>query len=319
MERATLDLGNQRTALPARGYALRGELARIDADVAMALLTSASASGGKAVGGLTNESSGADFVNINLRAGEAVLYGHRFHDVTLRAQPSGQRWRLALRSKEATGAIALDTQAESGTVDAVRFGCSGCHSQARRCTGAGQSAGAIHGQRGVTGPDSMAEAGSGRRYVRQRGRDLGKLEVRAQPARDEWQIEQVGLSSTDGSIEAKGRWRPSTPSPSLPGAVGDTEVDVSLRWNDAGKFMSRFGLPKGVERGGTCRGPCIGPAARRSSTTPGSAASSRWRQSGGRFTEMEPGIAKLLGVLSLQSPPRRLSFNFDDILAKASL
>ena len=38
--------------------------------------------------------------------------------------------------------------------------------------------------------------------------------------------------------------------------------------------------------------------------------------SGGRFTEMEPGIAKLLGVLSLQSLPRRLSFNFDDIFGK---
>ena len=31
---------------------------------------------------------------------------------------------------------------------------------------------------------------------------------------------------------------------------------------------------------------------------------------------MEPGIAKLLGVLSLQSLPRRLSFNFDDIFGK---
>ena len=36
----------------------------------------------------------------------------------------------------------------------------------------------------------------------------------------------------------------------------------------------------------------------------------------GRFTEMEPGIGKLLGVLSLQAIPRRLSLNFDDLFGK---
>ena len=45
----------------------------------------------------------------------------------------------------------------------------------------------------------------------------------------------------------------------VPTAVSDTEVDVALRWNDAGKFMNRFGLPKGVERGpAPCRARCIG-------------------------------------------------------------
>jgi len=317
VERATLDLGNQRTALPARGYALRGELARIDADVAMALLTSASASGGKAVGGLTNESSGADFVNINLRAGEAVLYGHRFHDVTLRAQPSGQRWRLALRSKEATGAIALDTQAESGTVDAVSIRLQRLSFPSAVAPAPGSPLAPSTANAASQGPTRWPKLDLVADTFVSEGRDLGKLEVRAQPARDEWQIEQVRLSSTDGSIEAKGRWRPSTPSPSLPGAVGDTEVDVSLRWNDAGKFMSRFGLPKGVERGGgTLSGTLHWAGSPSQFNYARLGGKFALETSGGRFTEMEPGIAKLLGVLSLQSLPRRLSFNFDDIFGK---
>ena len=85
----------------------------------------------------------------------------------------------------------------------------------------------------------------------------------------------------------------------VPTAVGDTEVDVALRWNDAGKFMNRFGLPKGVERGS---GTFVGHAA----LVSGSPSQFNYARlggkftletAGGRFTEMEPGIAKLLGVV----------------------
>ncbi len=316
VERATLDLGTQRTALPNRGYALRGELARIDADVAMTLLTSASAAGGKAVGGLTSESNSADFVNINLRASEAVLYGHRFNDVSLRAQPSGQRWRLALRSKEATGAIALDTQAETGAVDAVsirlqRLSFPAAVTPAPGSPLAASTAGATT-QDSSRWPklDLVADA-----FVSE-GRELGKLEVRAQPSRDEWRIELVKLSSADGSIEAKGRWRPSVTSAS-PATIGDTKVDVALRWGDAGKFMSRFGLPKGVERGpGTLTGTLHWAGSPSQFNYARLGGKFTLETAGGRFTEMEPGIAKLLGVLSLQSLPRRLTFNFDDLFGK---
>ena len=313
VERATLDVGAQRTALPSRGYALRGDVAKLDADAAIALLAPMSSTGARTVGGLNSESTSADFVNINLRANEAVLYAHRFNDVILRAQPVGQRWRLAIRSKEATGAIALDTNADTGAVDAISVRlqrlsfptpvvqASGAVAAATTTPGA--SADSVHWPK----LDLVADA------FFSESRDLGKLEVRAQPAKDEWQIEQVKLTSADGSIEAKGRWRPRVAA----SATGNTEVDVALKWGDAGKFMSRFGLPKGVERGpGSLTGTL---------NWPGSPAQFSYAKLGGkftletaqgRFTEMEPGIAKLLGVLSLQSIPRRLSFNFDDLFGK---
>ena len=52
---------------------------------------------------LTSESSSADFVNINLRASGAVLYGHRFNDVSLRHshQASDGGWRCAARRRPA--------------------------------------------------------------------------------------------------------------------------------------------------------------------------------------------------------------------------
>ncbi len=315
VERATLDVGAQRTALPSRGYALRGDVVKLDADAAIALLTPMTSTGARSVGGLNSESTSADFVNINLRANEAVLYAHRFNDVSLRAQPVGQRWRLALRSKEATGAIALDTNADTGVVDAISV-------RLQRLsfpTPVAQAVGAAAATPVAAAETALVESGRWPKldlvadsFVSE-GRDLGKLEVRAQPAKDEWQIEQVKLTSADGSIEAKGRWKPKTAS----SATGNTEVDVSLKWGDAGKFMNRFGLPKGVERGqGTLNGTLSWPGSPAQFSYAKLAGNFTLETAQGRFTEMEPGIAKLLGVLSLQSLPRRLSFNFDDLFGK---
>ena len=311
VERATLDIGAQKTALPARGYALRGEVLKLDADAAIAFLNPPSVMGKKSVGGLPSESSSADFVNINLRATEAVLYAHKFNDVTLRAQPTGQRWRLALRSKEATGTISLDTAADNGAVDAVairlqRFSWPTPVPNSALVVAAEKGSPSVDNQRWPK-LDLTADT-----FVSD-GREFGKLEMRAQPAADEWRIEQVKLTNADGSVEAKGRWRPKGGS----AVLGNTSVDVALNWSDAGKFMARFGLPKGVDRGA---GSLIGTV-----SWAGSPAQFSYSKLGGkfaletaqgRFTEMEPGIGKLLGVLSLQAIPRRLSLNFDDLFGK---
>ena len=311
VERATLDIGAQKTALPARGYALRGDVLKFDADAAIAFLNHPSVLGKKSVGGLPSESTSADFVNVNLRATEAILYAHKFNDVTLRVQPAGQRWRLALRSKEATGIISLDTAPDTGVVDAVairlqRFSWPIPVPNSTLASATGTVSPSAENQRWPT-LDLTADV-----FVSE-GRDLGKLEMRAQPAADEWRIDQVKLTNVDGTVEAKGRWRPKGGST----VTGDTAVDVALKWGDAGRFMARFGLPKGVDRGaGTLTGAI---------SWPGSPAQFSYAKLGGkftletaqgRFTEMEPGIGKLLGVLSLQAIPRRLSLNFDDLFGK---
>lgn len=306
VERATLDMGAQKTALPTRGYSLRGEVVKLDADAALAMLSPASSSGQRGVGGLTNESTSADFVNINVRATEAVVFGQRFNDVTLRAQPTGQRWRLALRSKEATGAISLDTDVKTGAVDAVSVRLQRLSLPASVPVTGAQTMGTDEGVRwpklDLTADSFLSE-----------GRDLGRLEMRAQPGVDEWRIEQVKLSSADGTIEAKGSWQPRFAGPT----IGKTSVDVALKWNDAGKFMTRFGLPKGVERGGGSLAGTLSWAGSPAQFTYAKLAGKFTLETeSGRFTQMEPGIAKLLGVLSLQSLPRRLSLNFDDLFGK---
>ena len=311
VERATLDMGAQKTALPTRGYALRGEVLKLDADAAIAFLTHPSVTGKKSVGGLPAESTSADFVSVNLRATEAILYAHKFNDVTLRVQPSGKRWRLALRSKEATGVISLDTSADTGLVDAVlvrlqRFSWPAPVPNSMLVTASEKRLPSTDNQRWPK-LDLSAEA-----FVSD-GRELGRLEMRAQPAADEWRIEQVKLTNADGTLEAQGRWRPKAGS----AVVGDTAVEVAIKWSDAGKFMARFGLPNGVDRGvGSITGTIGWPGSPAQFSYAKLDGKFALETSQGRFTEMDPGIGKLLGVLSLQAIPRRLSLNFDDLFRK---
>jgi uncharacterized protein YhdP len=324
VERGVVNLGAQKASLPARGYAVRGELSKIDADEALALLPALTGSGAKNVGGVKSDTTSTpDFVNVNIRADRVVVFSHVLSDVSLRAQPSGQRWRLALRSKEATGTVSVDSNATSGDVDAVtvrlqKFSWPSPVSEiatnaAKPVASAGSTA-ALPALEKARWPklDLVADT-----FVSE-GRELGRLEVKAQPAADEWRIDSVKLTSLDGILEANGRWRLASAKAAAQATVatsgGNTSVEVSLKWPDAGRFMQRFGLPKGVERGeGELTGSINWPGSPAQFSYATLAGKFNLSTKAGRFTEMEPGIAKLLGVLSLQSLPRRLSFNFDDV------
>ncbi|MFN3630729.1 MAG: YhdP family protein, partial [Casimicrobiaceae bacterium] len=104
IERALVELGKGRGALPVRGVALRGEAAVIDVDRAAAVWAVIEPKLIGSVGRPADAAAGStDRLNVNLRAREAVVLGHRFHDVSFRAQPAGQRWRLAVNARETSG------------------------------------------------------------------------------------------------------------------------------------------------------------------------------------------------------------------------
>jgi uncharacterized protein YhdP len=321
VERAVVDFGAQKTALPARGYSLRGEIAKLDTDAALALLPSLTARNSRNVGGIKTESTTPDFVNMNLRVERAVIFSHVLTDVSLRAQPSGQRWRLAIRSKEATGVIAIENESESGNIDAVsvrlqRF------SFPAAATPSDRIAYDLAADRRAVANTATPEAITrwpkldlvAESFVSET-RDMGRLEIKAQPGTNEWRIETVKLVNADGSLTASGQWQ--QPLRATGAAIGQTTVDVALAWKDAGRFMQRFGLPKGVERAeGELTGKLSWEGSPAQFAYPKLNGSFTLKTKAGRFTEMEPGIAKLLGVISLQSVPRRLTFNFDDLFGR---
>ncbi|MFP5403783.1 MAG: YhdP family protein [Gammaproteobacteria bacterium] len=137
-------------------------------------------------------------------------------------------------------------------------------------------------------------------------RPLGRLETVARGTPQGLVIDSLQLVHDDSVFHMSGLWRDGVPT--------ETRAELKLNVQDAGKFLARFGYPELMARGSAefqGNATWVGsPADFAFDTLAGQIA---FKAKGGQFLKVDPGAGKLLGVLSLQSLPRRLSFDFRDI------
>jgi uncharacterized protein YhdP len=141
------------------------------------------------------------------------------------------------------------------------------------------------------------------------GKNLGRLTVLAQPETSGWQLQRLEIANPDSKFAMSGRW-----------AIGEssrTDVKVKLDVSDVGKFFTRLGRPDSVQ-GGTAL--LEGPIAWRGNPArfdiPSLSGQLKLEAKNGRFRQIEPGAAKLLGILSLQALPKRVTLDFRDVFSK---
>ena len=140
--------------------------------------------------------------------------------------------------------------------------------------------------------------------------NLGRLELLATKKEHDWHIDKLRIANSEGALTASGIWQSWLAQPA-------TKLDVDLDVKEVGKFLARMGYPDRIKRGtaklkGTLswRG---GPAAFNIPTLSGNL---QMEAHSGQFLKIEPGIGKLLGLLSLQSLPRRLTLDFRDVFSE---
>lgn len=156
-----------------------------------------------------------------------------------------------------------------------------------------------------------------------RGKHLGKVEVEAstQDSRAprtgasggrEWVLNKFNVTVPEASLRAQGRW--------AAGADNQprrTEMRFRLDVQDSGALLSRLGTPGALRAGAGHLEGQIGwngsPLAMHFPSMQGQFHIGIGR---GQFLKSEPGVAKLLGVLSLQALPRRLLLDFRDVFAE---
>lgn len=143
---------------------------------------------------------------------------------------------------------------------------------------------------------------------------LGQLELLASntptPYGREWRIKKLSLKNEDAELKASGKW-------SNRSGESVSDLNYVLDVDDAGKLLDRFGFVS-VMRGG--RGKLEGdihwnglPYAM---DVPSMNGQIRLDLASGQFLKVDPGAAKLLGVLSMQSLSRRLSLDFRDVFSE---
>jgi len=136
---------------------------------------------------------------------------------------------------------------------------------------------------------------------------LGKLELMAVPDGRDWRLERLRVTNPDATLNIEGVWQGWMTQPR-------TMVNVRLDVSDIGKALVRLGYPEGIRRGtAKLEGPLSWSGNPSEIDYPTLSGNFLLEANKGQFVKLDPGIGKLLGVLSLQSLPRRLSLDFRDI------
>ena len=145
---------------------------------------------------------------------------------------------------------------------------------------------------------------------------LGSLKVLASAtgstASPVWNLKELRVENPAGILKATGVYAPAGA-----GSARHTRLDYQLDIKDSGELLATFGV-KGAVRGGI--GKIDGNIGWKGSPLAldyGSLEGMMKLDVGkGQFLKTEPGIGKLIGVLNLQSLPRRLSLDFRDVFAE---
>lgn len=142
------------------------------------------------------------------------------------------------------------------------------------------------------------------------GLKLGRLEVNAAKKEADWRIDRIRLTNPESVLNASGLWQSWLAQPA-------TRLNLDLDVKDVGRFLARLGHPDRIRRG-TARltgdvGWRGGPASFNLASLSGKL---QLEAHSGQFLKVEPGLGKLLGLISLQSLPRRLTLDFRDVFSE---
>ena len=166
-----------------------------------------------------------------------------------------------------------------------------------------------------------------------RGKRMGRVEIEAvnvgagptAAARDqprEWRLNRFNITTPEAALTASGNW---TNVNAQAGAMAGrnikerrrTVLNFSLDINDSGELLKRFGMVDVVRRGsGKAEGQVAWLGSPITLDYPSMSGNFSVNVENGQFLKTDPGIAKLLGVLSLQSLPRRLTLDFRDVFSE---
>ena len=142
---------------------------------------------------------------------------------------------------------------------------------------------------------------------------LGKLDFRANNIAGEWRIQQINLANEDGVLAGTGVWRRLAAG----AARRQIQLDFTLDATDAGKLLDRLGFANTVRAGnGYIRGGINWDGSPLSIDYASLRGDLELRVEKGQFLKVEPGAGKLLGIMSLQALPRRLTLDFRDVFSE---
>ncbi len=144
-------------------------------------------------------------------------------------------------------------------------------------------------------------------------KSYGKMELLASNDKNDWKIEKLFLKTADAQINATGRW--TLPKETKQLNAGKTELNFDLDINNAGKLLSKLGFPKTIDDGsGKLVGQINWANAPYSFDIKSLNAELSLDLIKGTILQVDPGVARLLGVLSFQGLSRIATLDIGGVL-----
>ena len=289
LERAVVALGSGEARLPERGVAVRIAVPRFDADAWKALADGDSAG--------RNGMSLPALDLVSIKTPLLRLFGRDFTQVDSELRPRDDGWQIALNMVEAAGDL-FWRQAGEGSLEG----------RLRRLVV--QPAGGAAGVN-PTVINSLPALSLAVADFRIGERMLGQLELRARNDKGAWQLETLNLRNPDGALNGRAVWRNDG------AGRHQTRLDFELTASDVGRLLNRLGFVDAIRRGSaTLAGDLRWDGPLTTIHYPSLTGQMAVNAENGQFNKLDPGVGRLLGLLSLQSLSRRLTLDFRDIFSE---
>lgn len=314
--------GAETVAMGEQGVAANIRLAQVDVDawesalagVSGAPVTGEAASGNLALSYLPQAMA--------VRARQVTLDGRTLHNVVLGGMRAGRVWRANVDADELSGYVEYRPGAGStpGRVYA-RLARLLISSSAQ----SGVESLLEEEQSTVPALDVVVDR------LQLRNLQLGRLEIDAvnqqaaagAGAASDWRLNRLVLQTPEAQFSASGQWSARAATSAGAGAASGpqarrrTQMNFRLDISDSGALLERLGQPGSIRGGkGRLEGQVSWRGSPLSFDYPSMNGAFNVAIESGQFLKAEPGIAKLLGVLSLQSLPRRLILDFRDVFSE---
>ena len=321
-------VGEESAPLPDRGVAANIQLGEVDVDAWESLLLgTASGESVPVPPGAGRAGTVQDYLPhvLAVRAKALTAQGRTLHNVLVGGSREGRVWRASIDAQELNGYI------EYRQADAQDAGAGRLFARLARLTVPQSAATQVEALLDEQ-PGNLPSLDIVVHDFELRGRKLGRLEIEAQNRalegnQREWRLGKFNMVTPEAVFTASGNWAslnaltaaaPARLSGSVTRPVQRrTVLNFRLDIQDSGQLLGRFGMADVVRRG---KGRMEGQVAWRGAPISPDYASMTGQINlnieAGQFLKAEPGLAKLLGVLSLQSLPRRLTLDFRDVFSE---
>ena len=305
--------------LPAEGVSANLRLNQLDVDAWSAVANRLVGNSATSTGALGSSAQAYLPSSMALRAKSLAVEGRDFHQVLIGGTRDGLVWRGNVEATELNGYV--EYRQSSGSTPGRVYA-----RLAHLVIGqsAAQDVENLLDQQPASVPalDVVVED------LELRGKKLGRIDIQAVnlglAARDvarEWRLNRFNISTPEATLTASGNWvpvnaqAPATAQRSLR-ERRRTVLNFKLDVADSGDLLKRFGMPGVIAKGkGKIEGQVSWLGSPFSPDYPSMGGGFNIAMEGGQFLKADPGIAKLLGVLSLQSLPRRLALDFRDVFS----